>query len=130
MMFKRFKPVALIATTTAALVLLPVAPIMAAEPDTAQSTAPTASSYDDATLSQFADAYVQVASIGQTLNQDLQAAEDQTKAQEMQQQAQEEMVEVVQDAGLTVAEYNAIANEAQADPELRTRVDALIQERQ
>lgn len=86
--------------------------------------AQSAGTYDDATLSQFVDAYVQIAQISESLGSELSSVQDQAQAQAMQEEAQVEMVQAVEDAGLTVAEYNAIAYEVETDPELKQRIDA------
>lgn len=58
----------------------------------------------------------------------LQQAEDAEEAHKIQQQANDEMVGVIEDNGLSISDYNAIAEAMQDDPELRERVLAQLQE--
>ena len=77
---------------------------------------------DDQTLDNFSDAYVEVRDIQSDFADKLGSVEDREKAQEMQREAQEEMVSAVEDAGLSVQEYNQVASQMQNDPELREKV--------
>ncbi len=54
--------------------------------------------------------------------EELGSVEDNQRAQEMQAEAQEQMIEAVEDAGMAVQEYNEIASLMQNDPELRQEV--------
>lgn len=58
----------------------------------------------------------------------LQQAEDAEEAHKIQQHANDEMVGVIEDNGLSISDYNAIAEAMQDDPELRERVLAQLQE--
>lgn len=58
----------------------------------------------------------------------LQQAEDAEEAHKIQQQANDEMAGVIEDNGLSISDYNAIAEAMQDDPELRERVLAQLQE--
>jgi len=58
----------------------------------------------------------------------LKQAEDAEEAHKIQQQANDEMVGVIEDNGLSISDYNAIAEAMQDDPELRERVLAQLQE--
>jgi hypothetical protein len=77
---------------------------------------------DSETLDSFADAYVEVRNIQSDFADQLGSVEDREKAQELQREAQEEMVSAVEDAGLSVQEYNQVASQMQNDPELREKV--------
>ncbi|SFD79918.1 protein of unknown function [Thiohalospira halophila DSM 15071] len=74
------------------------------------------------TLDSFADAYVEVRDIQSDFADQLGSVEDREKAQSLQREAQEEMVSAVEDAGLSVQEYNQVASQMQNDPELREKV--------
>lgn len=65
-----------------------------------------------------------VGMIAQSYQPQLEAAENQEAAMAIQQEAQQQMLEVVQQAGLTPDEYNAIAVGSQSDPELAERINA------
>jgi hypothetical protein len=56
----------------------------------------------------------------------LQGAESAEKAQELQAQATAEIVSAVEEKGLTVETYNAIATAARDNPELAVRIAKLM----
>lgn len=62
--------------------------------------------------------------IAQSYQPQLEAAESQEAAMAIQQEAQEQMLAVVQQAGLTADEYNAIVAGSQSDPELAERIES------
>jgi len=116
-------------TVAAALLALGLAGLPAA----AQDQAPPAVAAEDITdqqLDQFAEAALAVNEIGRKYGPELQAAEDEAAAQEIRTQAQEEMVEAVENQGLTVQEYNAIYAAAENDQEINSAIQALLQEKQ
>ncbi len=86
--------------------------------------------FDDETLEQFADAYVEVGEIHREYSERLQGAEATEDAQELQQEANDEMVEAIQASGLEVQEYSAVAAALERDPEMREEVVGMIEARQ
>ena len=88
-----------------------------------------AADVDDATVSNFADAFLSVQEISQGLSDQLAEAEGTDAAQEMQQEAQEEMAEAVEEAGISVSDYNQIAVGMRQDPELAERVREAVDEK-
>ncbi len=74
----------------------------------------------------FVDAYMAVQGINQEYTQKLQAVEDPEKATELQQQAQTEMQEAVSESGLSISEYQQIANQAGQDEELRGQIEEAL----
>ncbi|WP_019625665.1 DUF4168 domain-containing protein [Thioalkalivibrio sp. ALJT] len=70
----------------------------------------------------FVSAFVAVQEVREDFANRLQSAEDETEAQSMQQEAQDEMVSAVEDAGMSVEEYNEVAMALQNDPELMQEV--------
>ncbi len=56
------------------------------------------------------------------------AATDEAKQHALIQKANREMVQVVEDEGLSVEEFNTIATAIQTDPELRDRIDQELQQ--
>jgi len=84
--------------------------------------APGGAEVDDQTLERFVQAYGEVQEIRRDLTSKLSNAQDQEQAQQLQQEAQTEMVGAVQDAGLSPDEYNRIASQMANDQELRQRV--------
>ncbi|RUO27042.1 hypothetical protein CWE09_10210 [Aliidiomarina minuta] len=76
-------------------------------------------------LEQFASALNDIERINDEFVEQLEAAETQEEAQELQISAQSEMVEAVEDSGLSVEEYNAIAYRMQNDPEVQQQIEDL-----
>ncbi len=79
----------------------------------------------DEDLEKYAKAETKVDDIREDFSEQLQEAEDQEKAQKLQQQAQEKMVSAVEDAGLDVTTYNQIASQVQMDDSLRERLEEM-----
>jgi hypothetical protein len=84
---------------------------------------------DQSQLESFASAVLQVREIRSKWQSRLQEAESTDKAQEFQAQATAEMVSAVEDKGLTVETYNAIATAARDNPELAVRIAKIIEQR-
>jgi hypothetical protein len=120
----------------ACLALLLGAPLVAA-PALAQTSpeqAPPAAgseleTVDQAKLDQFADAYVAVEEIRIEASAELEGANDGESAQTIEQDARSRMLKAVEESGLTVEEYNDIAQQVNANPELRQDVQSRIDER-
>lgn len=100
----------------------------AAAPD--QSQAAPAEDFNDDELQQFADASQEIAVISQEYTQRLQSAEDEADQQEIRMEANDKMVEVVEDSGLDVDTFNAIGHAIQQDPELMQRVQQMAEGQQ
>lgn len=83
---------------------------------------------DSATKDKFITAYVEIRDVQQEYTKKLQNVEDKSKAQQLQEQAQAEMVDIVEDNGLTVKEYNQLVNAIGNDPELRQEIEQKVQE--
>lgn len=73
-------------------------------------------------LEKYAQAQEKVMNISRRHSQRLEGVQDRDKAVELQQQAQQQMVEAVKSTGLTVEEYRQITEKAQSDPEFRDRL--------
>lgn len=86
--------------------------------------------FDEETLEKFADAYVDVGEIHREYSERLQGAEQTEDAQRLQQEANDEMVEAIQQSGLEVQEYSAVAAALERDPEMREKVVGMIEQRQ
>ena len=112
--------------------LLPLVAALAlvAAPAWSQTTQdqPTADSFDDQTLEDFAAAADEIGQISSAWTQRMQEVEDPARLENMQQDAQDEMVEAVQEEGLTVETYNRILQVAEGDPELAGRIRELMDE--
>ena len=101
----------------AALVLSGAQPLFAAE------------EYSAAKLESFADAVLAVNAVVEQWRPQIQAAPSDADAQEMAAKANEEMrAAVTGTEGITVEEYQAIAQAAQADPQLMARIDQALKE--
>ncbi len=94
----------------------------AAEPPPMQQQQAPSVDVSDAQIDQFAEAYMEVAELRETYTDQIVQAEDAERATELQQEANSKMIEAVESTGLTVAEYNSIAEAMDADPELRERI--------
>jgi|GEM_PF-932752 len=81
----------------------------------------------DNELKSFAQAYKKITGIRLDYESRLSKVQDQKKAQELQQQAQTEMIRVVQDEGLTADKYNQIFAAVQQDQELRKKFNDVFQ---
>lgn len=79
----------------------------------------------DANLLKFSVAMDDIQQVGTKYEAKFQNAETPEQAQQIQQQAQSEMVNAVEAAGLTAEEYNAIAQQAQQDEALRKKILAM-----
>ena len=120
-------------TVTAAAALLALglaAPAAAQDEPAGQAQPPVAEEISDQQLEQFAEAALAVNQIGREYASELQAAADEAAAERIRSRAQEEMIEAVQDEGLTVQEYNAIYAAAEENQEINTAIQALLQEKQ
>ncbi|GEK72776.1 MULTISPECIES: DUF4168 domain-containing protein [Halomonas] len=83
--------------------------------------------FSDAQLQKFADASEEIAVISQDYTQQLQNAEGEEAQQQVRQEANDQMVEAVQNSGLEVETFNAIGQAIQQDPELMQRVQGMAQ---
>ncbi|MCG6657752.1 DUF4168 domain-containing protein [Halomonas campisalis] len=99
----------------------------AAAPEQPQAAAP-AQDFSDDQLQQFADASQEIAVISQEYTERLHAAEDEQAQNEVRMEANDKMVEVVEDSGLDVDTFNAIGHAIQQDPELMQRVQAMAEQ--
>ncbi|MCA1770688.1 MAG: DUF4168 domain-containing protein [Halomonas sp.] len=98
----------------------------ATAPEQPQAAAP-AMDFSDQQLQQFVDASEEIVVISQEYTERLQAAEGQDAQQQVQMEANDKMVEVVEDSGLDVDTFNAIGLAVQQDPELMQRVQEMVE---
>ena len=88
-----------------------------------------AEEYSEAKLQSFASAVLAVNAVVEQWRPQIQAAPNEADAQEMAQQANDEMRAAVSGTeGITVEEYQEIAQAAQADPQLMARIDQAFKE--
>ena len=84
-----------------------------------------AQDFSDQQLQQFADASQEIAVISQDYTQRLQEAADEQSQQEVRAEANDKMIEVVEDSGLNVETFNAIGQAIQQNPEMMQRVQEM-----
>jgi hypothetical protein len=84
--------------------------------------------FEQETLQSFANASVQLQEIQRDYAARLEGIQEQEKAIELQQQANQEMVATVEEEGLDVQTYNAIANQMNNSPELKATVMDMIEQ--
>ena len=128
----------LLVSITASIALLATAPTMADQ--TQQSPVTTDSSgysnpaaagtqktdYNDAELKKFIAAQEGITEVREEYIEKIEAADSQEKAQELQMEANDEMVSVIEDAGMDIPTYNAIATAYSSEPKVRNRIEALM----
>ncbi len=108
------------AAATATAAASPAA--MAQDAAAAQQQAQEAAPVSDKEVKKFVKAEKKINAIIQEWTPKVQSAESQEQAQEMQQTAQTEMIAAIEKQGLSVQRYNAIAQQAQKDPQLAQRL--------
>ena len=82
--------------------------------------------FTDAELKQFVDAQDGINDIRDEYMDKIESADSHQQAQGLQQEANNEMVEIIEDAGLDIPTYNSIATAYNSEPKVRNRVDALM----
>lgn len=118
----KLKTLALMITAAAALGMGP-----AAQAQDSGSAGTFADEVDEQQLEAFVVARADVQEIQQDYTSRLQSAENDQDAAELQAEAQEKMVSAVEDAGLSVQEFNRIAEAAQNDPEVQEKIQELAE---
>lgn len=88
-------------------------------------TAP-ASDFRDADLQKFADVQGDLDQIRNEYSGRLESTKDPDQAAQLQQEANQKMVQTVQNKGLDAKTYSNIALAIQSDPELRNKVQSML----
>ncbi len=96
-------------------------------PATQPAPAVQASDISDKKLEKFADSLGEIMEIREDFTAKLEKTGDPAEAQQLQQEANEKMMNTVVDNDLSIEEYNAINQAVQNDPQLRDRVIAMVQ---
>jgi hypothetical protein len=88
---------------------------------------PTASSEDisDEQLEKFSGAFDDIQEIRTKFQQRLESVQDPEQAQQLQQQANQEMLQAVEGNGMDPQEYNEIARAVNGDPEVQKRFEEI-----
>ncbi|NWN91228.1 DUF4168 domain-containing protein [Marinobacter adhaerens] len=126
----------LLVSITTSIALLAAAPAMAQQtPTTAGNTGGALTlaqaetqktNYTDAELKKFISAQEGITEVREEYIEKIEAADSQEKAQELQMQANDEMVSVIEDADMDIPTYNAIATAYSSEPKVRNRIEALM----
>lgn len=122
------KRVLSVLSTTVVAFGLAGAPAYAQQPaaPTPQTSATPSAAYTDAQLEKFIAASRKVAVISQEYTPRIESTSDQQEREQIFREADEKMVTVVQDEGLSVNEFNGINQALQQDPELEQRVTRML----
>ncbi len=81
---------------------------------------------DETQLNQYVNTYKQVAQTAAQYQPRLEAAQDDAARQEIIQEADQRLVGVVKQSGMSLDEYNGISLAIQQDPSLRQRVESML----
>lgn len=84
-----------------------------------------AADFSDDELQQFVGLQDRIGEIREEYVSQIEAADSEDKARKLQQEAQSEMVSAIEDAGMSVQEYNAIAVAYNSNPDIQKRVDEM-----
>ncbi|MDX1589155.1 MAG: DUF4168 domain-containing protein [Oleiphilaceae bacterium] len=84
-----------------------------------------AAEFSDSELEQFFALQDDIGEIREEYVARIESAESEEEARELQSEAQTKMVNAIEEAGMSVEEYNAIAVAYNSDPSVQERVDAL-----
>lgn len=84
--------------------------------------------FDDAELKTFVDIQKDIGEVRNEYAQKIQAVEDEEESQALQEEARDSLIEVVESADLSVEKYNQIAQAYQASPDVREKVNQMVQQ--
>ncbi|MFW6192550.1 MAG: DUF4168 domain-containing protein [Gemmatimonadota bacterium] len=82
----------------------------------------------DDELETFAEVHIDVQDIREEMNRTVQESEDPEEAQAAQQEANQEMVSVIEDHDMTPERYTQISQAINQDPELQEELQKLVEE--
>lgn len=99
-----------------------------AAPQSAPPAAPAANAADfkNAELEKFAAVQKPLQEIRSDYSERLQSTQEPNEAAELQKEATDKMMEIVQGSGLPVEKYNQIAVAMQSNPELQAKVQSMM----
>ena len=80
-------------------------------------------------IENFAGAALDVQQVEQDFNSQMQAVQDAEEMERLHQRAQQQAQQAVEDNGLSVDEYNAIAQAAQQDPQLYAMIVEVMEQK-
>ncbi|KJH84929.1 DUF4168 domain-containing protein [Pseudomonas sp. KSR10] len=121
----------LVSSLAALLIAAGASQVVAQEANQAPATQPApgvqAADISDKKLEKFADSLGEIMEIREDFTAKLEKTGDPAEAQQLQQEANEKMMNTVVENDLSIEEYNAINQAVQNDPQLRDRVIAMVQ---
>ncbi len=122
----------LLISLTASMALLAAGPVLAQDQNQqsgdamqGEQSAPQ-TDFNDQELQKFVNAQEGINDVRDEYMEKIESADDQAKAQELQQEANDEMVKVIEGEDMEIETYNSIATAYNSDPETRERIDALM----
>lgn len=84
--------------------------------------------FEEQELKTFVEIQKDIGEVRNEYAQKIQTVEDQEEAQALQEEARDELIGVVENADLSVEKYNQIAQAYQASPEVRKKVNEMVQQ--
>ncbi|ART62131.1 DUF4168 domain-containing protein [Kushneria marisflavi] len=96
----------------------------------AQSQQQSQKNFSDDQLQNFASASQEIAGISQDYTKQLQGADDADAQQSIREEANQKMVQAVQDNNLEVEQFNQIGQAVQNDPQMMQKVQQMAQKKQ
>jgi hypothetical protein len=117
----------LILSIAAAMLL--AAPYAMAQEQPQQNQPMTPPDFSQQKIEAFADAATEVQRVQTDLDSKAKAAQNPEEVTQLRQEAQQEASQAVEDSGLSVDEYTAIAQAASEDPDLYAMIVDLMQQR-
>ncbi len=122
----------LLISLTASMALLAAGPVLAQDQNQqsgdamqGEQSAPQ-TDFNDQELQKFVNAQEGINDVRDEYMKKIESSDDQAKAQELQQEANDEMVKVIEGEDMEIETYNSIATAYNSDPETRERIDALM----
>ncbi|BES70531.1 hypothetical protein RE428_15490 [Marinobacter nanhaiticus D15-8W] len=121
----------LITSAAVSMALLAAGPAMAESTQNQGYQNPAATGtqktdYTDAQLKKFVNVQEDISDIREQYIPQIEKTDDKNKAQQLQMEANDKMVNAIQEKGLDIPTYNAIATAYNSEPQVRNRVDALM----
>jgi hypothetical protein len=112
-----------------AAAMLLAAPYAMAQEQPQQNQPMTPPEFSQQKIEAFADAATEVQRVQTDLDSKAKAAQNPEEVTQLRQEAQQEASQAVEDSGLSVDEYTAIAQAASEDPDLYAMIVDLMQQR-
>jgi hypothetical protein len=109
--------------------MLLAAPYAIAQEQPQQNQPMTPPDFSQQKIEAFADAATEVQRVQTDLDSKAKAAQNPQEVTQLRQEAQQEASQAVEDSGLSVDEYTAIAQAASEDPDLYAMIVDLMQQR-